>query len=131
VAPVVKVLALVLAIFGIVGLVAIAAYSLFDQPSHIDYYRAVDEQTLLMGTISGPGATVRVTNVVETPEQITITVSAFHFQLGPQTASGVLYESEAKLGNPLGNRIVVDGSGGQRVMRVNCPPPFYYATECP
>ena len=73
----VKSLVTLLAILGIVGLIGIGAYSVLDKPNHIDYYRVVDEQTLLMGTISGRNASVRVTSVVETPERVTITVSAF------------------------------------------------------
>jgi hypothetical protein len=102
----------VVAVIAIVAVLVFTAYSAFDRPSWIDYYRVVDEQTLLMGTISGPGATVRVTNVTGTPSTVTITVSTFLFEVGPQAGVGYRYESVAKLHDPLGTRTVIDGSSG-------------------
>ena len=89
---------------GLGGLLVVAlaflAYSSLDRPTRIDYYRVADEHTLLAGTVSGPGANVRVTNVAETPETVTITVSSFYFQLGPSTSEGYGYESEANSRTP-------------------------------
>ena len=111
--------------------VAFIAYSSLDRPSWIHYYRLVDDHTLLLGTESGPGANVRVTNVSETQQAVTITVSSFFFQLGPSTDEGYDYESEAKLVDPLGTRFVIDGSSGLPVKRANCAPPSVFAPVCP
>jgi hypothetical protein len=123
---------LFLGLGGILALVLVfLVYSSLDRPTWIDYYRVVDDHTLLAGTISGPGANVRVTNVTETAEAVTITVSSFYFQFGPAAAVGYPYESEAKLKDPLGSRSVLDGSSGLPVRRANCPPPSVFAPVCP
>jgi hypothetical protein len=110
---------------------ALIGYRLLDKPNAIYYYRLVDEQTLLAGTESGPDANVRVTNVVESPSTVTITVSGLYLSIGPSGEGGVPYESMAKLTAPLGARTVVDGSTGQTLQRATCPWPAYFATVCP
>ena len=111
--------------FGLVG------YRILDRPVWIYYYRVVDDRTLVLGTVNGPGANVRVTSVVEAATSVTITVSAFFFALGPSTDEGYAYESSATLIDPLGNRAVIDGSSGLPVRRATCPPPSYFAPVCP
>jgi len=108
---------------ALVPVLLFAAYRLLDSATWIDYYRVVDDQTLLVGTVSGPGALVRVTSVTETPTTVTITVSTLLIQVGPGTGGGVPYESVAKLHDPLGSRTVTDGSSGLPVQRATCPPP--------
>jgi len=121
----------VLAVLAVVALLAFMGYRSLDTPSWIYYYRVADQQTLLVGTISGIGATVRVTNVTETPSTVTITVSTFLFEVGPQAAVGIPHESVAKLHDSLGERSVIDGSSGLPVQRATCPPPAYFAPVCP
>jgi len=116
---------------AIVVVLAVIGYKALDQPSHIYYYRVADEQHLVLGTISGRGANVRVTDVVETPETVTITVSTFLLEFGATSGVGYPYESEAALSAPLGNRSVIDGSSGMLVRRASCPPPSYFASPCP
>src|SRR5665811_1738652 len=120
----------VVAVIAIVTVLVFTVYGSFDRPSWIDYYRVVDDETLLVGTISGPGATVRVTNVTETSSTVTITVSTFLFQIGPQAGVGIPNESVAKLHDTLGSRSVIDGSSGLPVERAICPPPAYFAPVC-
>lgn len=115
----------------VVLLLAVVTYRLLDSPTWIYYYRVLDDRTLLAGTTTGPGAWVRVTDVVETPSTVTITVRSLYVQLGPGTAEGVTYESVAKLHEPLGSRPVIDGSSGLPVQRANCPPPAVFAPVCP
>lgn len=117
-------------VVALVAVLVFTGYRLLDSATWIYYYRAVDDQTLLVGTISGPGAWVRVTNVTETPATVTITVSNLFIQLGPGTALGVPYESVAKLHDPLGSRTVMDGSSGLPVQRAHCPPPAVFAPVC-
>jgi hypothetical protein len=111
--------------------VGLVGYRVLDRPAWIYYYRVVDDRTVLLGTINGPGANVRVTSVVEAAAYVTITVSAFFFELGPSTGEGYAYESSATLVDPLGNRAVIDGSSGLPVQRATCPPPSYFAPVCP
>jgi len=115
----------------VVLLLAAVSYRLLDSPTWIYYYRILDDRTLLAGTTAGPGAWVRVTDVVETPSTVTITVRSLDIQLGPGTAEGVDYESVANLHEPLGGRTVVDGSSGLPVQRAACPPPAVFAPVCP
>jgi len=73
---------------------------------------------------------VRVTNVSETSDSVTITVSGFFFRPGPQTAEGYSYESVAQLQSPLGSRTVIDASNGRPIQRATCRPPAYFASPC-
>jgi hypothetical protein len=120
----------VLAIVVILVLV-VASLRALDHPSPIDYYRVIDDQTLSVGTVEGHGAWTRVTALDETPTTVTITVGSFLFQLGPGTAEGLLVATEVKLHDPIGDRSVIDGSSGLSVRRATCPPPAYFASQCP
>ena len=110
--------------------VLVAAVRLLDSASWIDYYRVVDDQTLVVGTVTGRGAWTRVTNVTETPATVTIIVSSFLIQLGPGTAVGVPVEAFATLRDPIGTRTFIDGSSGLPVLRTRCLPPAYSAPGC-
>ena len=109
---------------------AVVAVRSLDSPSWIYYYRVVDEHTLVVGTVAGPGAWTRVTSVIETPSTVTITVSSLLVQLGPGSAAGVPVESTAKLRDPIASRTVIDGSSGLPVQGTHCLPPSYFAPGC-
>jgi hypothetical protein len=109
---------------------AFAVIRAVDSPSWIAYYRVADEHTLVVGTVTGPGALTRITNVIETPSTVTITVSSLVVQLGPGTALGVPVESTTTLHDPIGSRTVIDGSNGLPVQRTACLPPAYFAPGC-
>ena len=111
-------------------LVVLIGYRLLDNPNAIYYYRVVDDYTLAAGTVSGPNANVRVTNVVETPSTVKITDSGLSISIGPSSGAGIPYESVAKLSLPLGDRTVIDGSDGRTLERATCPPPAYFAPVC-
>ena len=115
---------------AVVLVVLVAAVRLLDSASWIYYYRVLDDQTLVAGTVTGPGAWTRVTNVTETPATVTIIVSSFLIQFGPGTAVGVPVESVATLRDPIGTRTVIDGSSGVLVLRTRCLPPAYSAPGC-
>ena len=110
--------------------VLVAAVRLLDGASWIYYYRVVDDRTLVVGIITGPGAWTRVTSVTETPATVEITVNSLLVQLGPGTAVGVPVESVATLRDPIGTRTVIDGSSGLPVLRTRCLPPAYSAAGC-
>ena len=114
----------------VVLVLVVAAVRGLDSPSWIYYYRVVDEHTLVVGTITGPGAWTRVTSVVETPAAVTITVSSLLVQIGPGTAVGVPVESTATLRDPIDGRVVLDGSSGLPVQQTRCLPPAYFAPGC-
>jgi hypothetical protein len=115
---------------ALVVVLVFIGYRLLDSATWIYYYRVLDDRTLVVGTVAGPGAWTRVTGITETPTTITITVSSLFLQLGPGTAEGVPYESVAKLRDPIGDRSVVDGSSGLPVLQTHCPPPSYSAPGC-
>ena len=104
-----------IALLVVLGLV-VAVVRSADGTLWINYYRFVDEHTLVVGTVAGPGAWTRITSVIETPSTITITVSSLLVRLGAGTAVGIPVESVAKLHDPRGDRTVVDGSSGLPVM---------------
>jgi hypothetical protein len=107
----------------VVVLLAIVAFGILDSPTRIYLYRVIDQRTLLVETVSGPGASVRVTDVSETSSTVTITVRSFFIQLGPATAGGTRYESVVKLHDPLGDRTVIDASNGEPVELASGSPP--------
>jgi hypothetical protein len=115
---------------AVVLLLVVVAVRLLDGASWIYYYRVVDDRTLVVGIITGPGAWTRVTSVTETPATVTITVRSLVVQLGPGTAVGVPVESFAMLQDPIGTRTVIDGSSGLPVLRTRCLPPAYSAAGC-
>ena len=115
---------------AVVLILVIATVRLLDSASWIYYYRVVDDQTLVVGTVTGPGAWTRVTNVTETPATVTIIVSSFLIQFGPGPAVGGPVESFAMLHDPIGSRTVIDGSSGLPVPRTRCLPPAYAAPGC-
>ena len=115
---------------AVVLVLVVTAVRLLDSASWIYSYRVVDDKTLVVGTITGPGAWTRVTSVTETPSTVTITVNSFLIQLGPRTGVGIAVESVATLHDPIGSRTVVDGSSGLPVLRPRCPPPAYAAPGC-
>jgi hypothetical protein len=118
------------AVVAVVLVLAVAAVRSLDSPSWIYYYRVVDGHTLVVGTVTGPGAWTRVTSVTETPLTVTITVSSLLVQLGPGAAFGIPVESTAKLSDPIASRTVMDGSSGLPVQRTHCLPPAYFAPGC-
>ena len=114
-----------------IGLVlAVLAVRSLDSPSWISYYRVVDERTLVVGTVAGPGAWTRVTSVIETPSTVTVTVSSLFVRVGPGTAEGVPVESTVTLHDPIAGRTVMDGSSRLPVQRTHCLPPSYLAPGC-
>ena len=113
-----------------VVLLVVGAVRLLDGASWIYYYRVVDDRTLVVGTVTGPGAWTRVTGVTETPATVTIIVSSFLIQFGPGTAVGVPVEPVATLHDPIGTRTVIDGSSGLPVLRTRYLPPAYSAPGC-
>ena len=115
---------------GIVLVLAVAAVRALDSASWIFYYRVVDDRTLVVGTVEGPGAWTRVTSVAETESTVTINVSSVLFRPGPGTAEGIPVETVVNLRDPIGGRTVIDGSGSTSVPRTRCLPPAYLAPGC-
>ena len=119
-----------LVVAAVVLVLAVAAVRSLDSPSWIDYYRVVDERTLVVGTDAGPGAWTRVTSLIETPSTVTVTVSSLFVQIGPGTAAAVPVESTVILRDPIASRTVIDRTSGLPVQRTHCPPPAYFAPGC-
>jgi hypothetical protein len=116
-------------ILVVVVVLAIAWVRLLDRAMPISYYRVVDAQTIVLGSLTGRGAWTRLTSVAETPTAVTVTVSSLLAPL-PGTAEGYSLELLVKLHDPLGSRPVVDGSNGDTVARTRCLLPGYFAPGC-
>jgi hypothetical protein len=115
---------------AVVLVIVVTAFRLLGSASRIDYYRVVDDGTLVVGTVEGPGAWTRVTSITETPSTATIIVSSFLVRSLPGTDVGIQVESVVELRDPIGGRTVVDGSRGEPVQRTRCLPPAYLAPGC-
>lgn len=111
-----------------VAVVVFVAIRLLDRPAPIFYARLVDEQTLAIGTVTGPGTWTRVTQVQETSENIVLGVSSLQTPL-PGTG-GDTKELTVHLTEPIGDRPVIDANTGLIVPKTTCPPPAYLAPGC-
>ena len=111
-------------VVAVVLVLVIASLRAIDNPSQIQYYRVIDDQTLSVGTVTGHNAWVRVTALSETSTTVTIAVGALLLQLGPGTADGVPAVTEVKLHDPIGTRAVIDASTGLPVKECTHEPSF-------
>ena len=112
-----------------VVLFVIVSVRALDRATPIDYYRIVDQQTLVVGTMTGTASWTRVAGVAETPSTITITVSSLNAPV-PGTDVGYRLELTVELVAPIGSKTVVDGSSGGIVTLTRCLPPTYLAPGC-
>jgi hypothetical protein len=111
-----------------VAVVVFVAIRLLDRPAPIDYARLVDQQTLALGTVTGPGTWTRVTQVQETPDSVVLGVSSLQAPL-PGTGDD-MKELIVHLSEPIGDRPVIDANTGLEVPKTTCPPPAYLAPGC-
>jgi hypothetical protein len=97
-------------LFGTVALLAVGFWMLRpgSQPLVVDYYRVVDEDSIIIGTLTGLNVETRITKVAEASDSVTITVQSFTIALGPSTDRGYPIELPVELGEPLGERAVFD-----------------------
>src|SRR3954452_19072676 len=114
----------VLAIALVFAALAVRA---LDSPSRLEYYRVINDRTLVVGTDVGPGAWTRVTGTAETSSTVTVAVSSFLLRPGPGPAEAIPAELTVNLGDPIGDRVVIDASTGLPVQRTDCLPPAYLA----
>lgn len=97
----------------------------------IDYYRVVDQQTLVVGAETENGEWTRVTSVVETASTVTIAVRGLQAPIrGAGGGGGQGIEFIVKLRDPIGSRTVVDGSRGQVVEFTRCLQPAPLRQGC-
>jgi hypothetical protein len=103
-----------------------------DLAVRIDYYRLVDEHTLVVGAETEDRSWTRVTSVVETTTTVTITVRELQapIRMGGTGVGGGGIELIVKLRDPIGSRTVVDGSSGEVVALTRCLPPETMRPEC-
>lgn len=81
-------------------------------PLAINYYRVVDEDTLIIGTDGRRNAEVRVTRVIETPDSVEIVVQPFdHLRFGFSAEVTYPIELTVDLDEPLANRAVFSPHG--------------------
>ena len=92
------------------------------------YARVVDDHTLVIGTVSGPGVWTRVTSVQEASDRVVIGVSSLRAPL-PGTGDDVT-ELTVHLVELIGAKTVIDANTGLDVPRTHCLPPAYLAPGC-
>ncbi len=117
-------------VFVVIGLVVVSIRG-SDRAVRINYYRVVDQQTLVIGAETDNASwTTRVTSVDETATTVTITVRELPAPIWNGTGGGQGIEFIVKLRDPIGSRTVVDGSRGQAVEFTRCLPPTTMRPEC-
>lgn len=106
---------------GLIAVMAIAVFRYEDRAQTIDFYRVVDQQTILVDTSTPPTAWTRVTGVTENPTTIAITVSTIALTLPvAQADTRGFITLTVTLRDPLGDRAVIDGSNGLPVRQLTC-----------
>ncbi len=119
-----------LVVFCLAGIAA-CTILVTDRAVRIDYYRVVDEHTLVVGSETDNDSWTRVTSAVETATTVTITVRELPAPIrGPGTGGGGGLELIVKLRDPLGSRTVIDASRGEAVAFTRCLPPETMKPEC-
>jgi hypothetical protein len=99
-------------------------------PHPIDWYRLDAPDSITVAVATGPNGWTWVAGVTETSTTVTVIVKSFDLVLGPQADVGHTRELSVRLAQPLGDRLVYDGTG-QEVQRARCPPPAVFAPVCP
>jgi hypothetical protein len=102
----------VLGIVATLTVIILALYALIPAGHRaVDYYVVTNPETLLIGTITGAGESLRV-DVVESPTEVSLTVKAFTdpftWPWAPHADVGRAVELVVELEAPLGDRLVVD-----------------------
>jgi hypothetical protein len=97
--------------------IPVVIFLLVDRSSTIGSYRVSGDRTIVLTAAVGPGSWTRLGSVVETSETVTVTVRSFHFQWGAGPGYAQLVEIFIALGEPLGDRTLIDGSSGIAVPR--------------
>jgi hypothetical protein len=100
---------------AVVVLIGLGVVRLLDQPLELASYRAVDAQTVDVVGFGARTAWTHVTGLTESDTTVTISVNSFTFEPFPHTDAAYRIETLVRLAAPLGNRVVVDGSTGQRI----------------
>jgi len=109
-------------VFAAVAIVVMVAVSsamvlaLGARPTRIDSYRLVDDRTLVVTVIGGKNAWGR-TEVREELTAVTFTALVYDDRGLPQSAAGYPLELKVTLTQPLGDRVILDGSNGEEVAR--------------
>ena len=78
------------------------------QPILVDYYRVVDEDSLIVGIMEGSSGEARVTEVRETSDSVTIIVRHFREIFGATGGTASPVELAVELQEPLADRAVFD-----------------------
>ena len=88
-----------------------------DTAAFIDSYRVIDDHTIAVRTVSGPGTWTRVTGVTESASSVTVSVSSLRAPL--PGASDDIVELIVTLRDALGGRQVIDAGSGLAPLRAS------------
>ena len=100
---------------AVVLALVVVAVRLLDKPAPIHYYRVIDDHTIAVGTVTGPGTWTRVSAVTETTTSITVSVSSLTAPL-PGSGDDIL-ELNVTMRDAIDGRTVIDASSGLPVPR--------------
>ena len=108
----------VTAVLATVLLVVLLAAKLLDRPTHIYYYRVIDDRTIVVGVLTGPATWTRLTGITERSDTVTVQVSSMTAPLPGY--GGDSTEVPVTLTDPIGRRTVIDESTGTVVPFTEC-----------
>jgi hypothetical protein len=79
-------------------------------PTRVESYAVEGPSTIVIEALTGSGAWVRLTDVVESDDEVVVTVRRLSLPF-PGTAAGVPIHFVVELDEPLADRVVSDGFG--------------------
>jgi hypothetical protein len=113
---------------GVVLLLIVVSVRSLDRPAPIFYFRVVNDRTLVLGSVSGPGTWTRLTRSEEGADTVMLGVNSLTAPL-PGYGDDTI-EITVTLNEPIGAKAVIDSSTGLVVPRTRCLQPAYLAPGC-
>lgn len=108
-----------IAVLLVIGV--LAALVLIGRPTRVEWYGVQDEDTIIVGvTGGGSGTWTWVREVAVSEDAVSLVVRTVSLPV-PLAGVGYPLQLTVELGEPLGDRAVVDGPTGSEVPRTRCP----------
>ncbi len=113
----------------VIGIVVVSIVAFGGRPLAIDYYRETAPDEITIGVTSGERSWTLVTSVEDDANSVTVRADAWDWPIpGPDVGFPVKFV--VTLEEPLGGRMVRNGSDGAGVVRTTCEPPIWDAPGC-
>jgi hypothetical protein len=101
-----------------------------DRSQPIQSYRVIDDRTIAIEVNTSVPQWTRVTDVVETSDRVIVSAGSFIFPWPQGAGAATSGELFVTLRQPLGGRIVIDGTTGLEVERSPCPWSLWHLGKC-